>query len=55
MSYMELAQRLMIDENLLLYKLKSMKKRGLKINLSEVARSEFFQNLAEQAKNYDID
>ena len=54
MSYMELAQRLMVDENLLLYKLKSMKKRGLKINLSEAPRSQFFQNLAEQAKKYDI-
>lgn len=55
MSYMELAQRLMVDENLLLYKLKSMKKRGLKINLGEVPRSQFFQNLAEQAKKYETD
>lgn len=54
MSYMDLAKRLMVDENLLLYKLKSMKKRGLNINLSEAARSQFFQNLAEQSKNYDI-
>lgn len=54
MTYMDLAKRLMVDENLLLYKLKSMKKKGLKINLNESARSEFFQNLAEQSKKYDI-
>lgn len=53
MTYMDLAKRLMVDENLLLYKLKSMKKRGLNININENARSEFFQNLAEQSKNYD--